>query len=227
VPRWSAERWAASSGILFAILLVVSNFLAGTPPHYNASSDKIGAFLTDHHRVLMVQAVLGGVMIVLFLWFVASYAGMFRDAGQGRLATIVYGSGVVIVGIFAAASAIMVALVQLRGTLDSGVIAALYGVSVFFYFKMFWAMAALAFASYLAIHRSHVLPEWYGMLSLAGGLVFVIGGLSVRMHGFFSPAGAMGWIAFFVFAAWVFVGSWLCMQKHPAHSPAMSPAHSH
>ena len=48
---------------------------------------------------------------------------------------------------------------------------------------MFWALAAIAFASYLSTHRSHVMPEWFGWLSLMGGCCFVLGGLSVRMHG--------------------------------------------
>src|SRR6266571_4403718 len=65
--RWTAERWAASSGIAFAIILIVSNFLAGTPPHYNASASKIAAFMHDHHSALVVQGILGGVLIVLFL----------------------------------------------------------------------------------------------------------------------------------------------------------------
>ena len=49
--RWTPERWAASSGIAFAIILVVSNFLAGTPPHYNPSPDKIAAFLQEKKLV--------------------------------------------------------------------------------------------------------------------------------------------------------------------------------
>ena len=93
MPRWTPERWAASSGILFAILLVVSNFLAGTPPHYNASSDTIGAYFADHHDALVAQGILGGVLLLLWLWFLASYAGTHRDAGQGRLSTVMYGAG--------------------------------------------------------------------------------------------------------------------------------------
>jgi len=65
------------------------------------------------------------------------------------------------------------------------------------------------------------------MLTLCGSLVFILGGLSIRMHGFFSPAGAMSWIALLTFAGWVFVSSWLVLQKHAAPSHAMAPAHSH
>ena len=65
------------------------------------------------------------------------------------------------------------------------------------------------------------------MFTIAGSVVFILDGLSIRMHGFFSPAGAMGWIALLVFAGWVLISSWLCMQKHAVPSHAMSPAHSH
>jgi hypothetical protein len=225
--RWTAERWAASSGIAFAIILVVSQFLAGTPPHYNASSDKIVAFLEVHHRALLVQGMLSGVLLVLFLWFLASFAGMYREAGQNRLATIMYGSGVAIVGLAAVGGSISVGILQLHGSMAPATVAALYGVSVFMYLKLMWAAAALAFACTLATRRSHILPDWYWMLTLAGTVVFVLGGLSIRMHGFFSPAGAMGWIALITFACWVLVSSWLCMQKHAVASHAMAPAHSH
>ena len=225
--RWTAERWAASSGIAFAIILVVSQFLAGTPPHYNASSERIVSFLNDHHQALVVQGILGGVLIVLFLWFLASFAGMYREAGQNRLATIMYGSGVAIVALAGVGDAVSLAVTQLRGTIDPATVQAFYAVCVFFFLKLMWPAAALALACTLATHRSHVLPEWYRVLTLCGTVVFVLGGLSIRTHGFFSPAGAMGWIAMFTFAGWVFVSSWLCMQRHTVAHAVPHAAMSH
>jgi hypothetical protein len=225
--RWTAERWAASSGIAFAIILVVSQFLAGTPPHYNASPNTIVAFLNDHHNALIVQGILGGVLIVLFLWFLASFAGMYREAGQNRLATIMYGSGVALVAIAAIGDAVGLAVTQLRGTIDPNTVQGFYAVSIFFYLKLMWPAAALALACSIANHRSHLLPEWYRVATLCGCLVFIIGGLSVRMHGFFSPAGAMGWIAMLTFAGWVLVSSWLCMQRHAVAHAVPHAAMSH
>ncbi len=205
---------------------MVSQFLAGTPPHYNASSDKIVAFLDGHHRALVVQGILGGVLIGLFLWFLASFAGMYREAGQNRLSTIMYGSGVAMVGLAAVAGSIGLGVLQLHSSMDPHTVAAFYGISVFLYLKLMWAAAAMALACSLATHRTHVLPDWYRLLTLAGSVVFILGGLSIRMQGFFSPAGAMSWIALLTFAGWVFISSWLCMQKH-AVAHAMSPAMSH
>ena len=104
--------------------------------------------------------------------------------------------------------------------------AAVYGITVFLYLKLMWAAAAMALACTLATHRTHLMPDWYRLLTLAGSVVFILGGLSIRQHGFFSPAGAMGWIALLTFAGWVFISSSLCVQKH-AVAHAMSPAMSH
>ena len=74
--RWTAERWAASSGMAFAVLLVVGSLAAGQPPHYNAPSAEITAFLGDHHGALMTQAILGGVGVVLWVWFLPLLVGL-------------------------------------------------------------------------------------------------------------------------------------------------------
>ena len=105
--RWTAERWAASSGMAFAVLLVVGSLAAGQPPHYNAPSAEITAFLGDHHGALMTQAILGGVGVVLWVWFLSSYAGMYRDGGQGRLATVMYGAGAVGIALLAVGDTIL------------------------------------------------------------------------------------------------------------------------
>jgi hypothetical protein len=123
--------------------------------------------------------------------------------------------------------ALSIAGTQLRTTIDPMTVQALYGVCVFFYLKLMWPAAALALACAIATHRSHVLPEWYRLLTACGCIVFVLGGLSIRMHGFFSPAGAMGWIAMLTFAGWIFVSSWLTMQRHEVAHAVPHAAMSH
>ena len=71
-----------------------------------------------------------------------------------------------------------------------------------------------------------LLPEWYTWLTAVGCTLFLLGGLSLRGHGFFSAAGAMPWIGFIALAVWAFVSSALCVQKH-ANAHAMAPAMSH
>jgi hypothetical protein len=47
--HWTAQRWAAASGVLFAIVFVAATVIAGEPAGYNASGAEIGAFLINKH----------------------------------------------------------------------------------------------------------------------------------------------------------------------------------
>lgn len=224
MSRWTAERWAASSGMAFAVVFFVGNFIAGVPPKYNATSDtivpvgspdKIVAYLQDHHTALTIQGILSGVLIVLFVWFLSSFAGLYREAGQRRLSTVMYGAGVVGVALAAAGDAIQLGITQLVASGHRSGVESLYGVSNFFYLKTFWAVTALAVATALATRRSKALPEWYGMLTTLAAVIFLLGGLSVRSYGFFSLAGAMPFITFIAFGVWVFISSAVLVRKTP------------
>src|SRR6266702_7381265 len=111
--RWTVKRWAASTGIGFGVLLLVGGLISGSPKKYNASAADISSYLQDKHKELLIGGILFGIGYVLFLWFLASFAGMFRDAGQGRLATVIYGAGVAAVTIGAIADGTGVALAKL------------------------------------------------------------------------------------------------------------------
>jgi hypothetical protein len=221
--KWSVERWAASTGFGFAVLLVVGNFIPGAPKKWNAAPADIQSYLEGKHKELLIGAVMFGVGYILFLWFLASFAGMFREAGQGRLATIVYGAGVATLGIAAIGDGMLVALEKLSYTSDPKTVQALYGVDTWLYGRVYWTMAALALASWLAVKRSKVLPDWYAWLTLLGAVVFLVAGISVRSKGFFSITGGMGLIGFLAFAVWVAVSSLLLVQR-TADAPVAAAA---
>ncbi len=224
--RWTAERLAASTGIGFAIVLVIANVIAGSPPKYNASAAKDVSFLEDKHRAILAGGVLSGIAIVLFLWFLASFAGTFREAGQRRLSTIIYGAGVATVTLAAAGEAVYVGLSRLSTFVDPKTVQGLYASVSFVFAQLWWPVIALTLATVLAVRRSGVLPEWYAWLTLAGSVIFFVGALSLRTKGFFSVTGGMSFIAFLVFAVWVLISSALLVQKTAAAgmpAPATSP----
>ena len=222
MSKWTVERWAASSGVGFAVLLLVGSFISGQPKKYNASAADIQSFLQDKHKELLIGGVLFGIAYILFLWFLASFAGMLRDAGQGRLATIIYGAGVATVAIAAVGDGVGVALARLTYSSDSKSIQALYGVDAFFYGRLFWTAAALAFATTLAVRRSKALPDWYAWASLLAGVLFVLGGLALKTHGFFSPPprGGMTFIGFLTIVVWIALSSALLVKKTAPAAPA-------
>ena len=46
------ERWGAAAGVVFVVLLMLSVFIAGAPPHIDASHDKIVSYFGDHRRAV-------------------------------------------------------------------------------------------------------------------------------------------------------------------------------
>jgi hypothetical protein len=225
--KWSPERLAASSGIGFVILLVVGSLIPGSPKKYSASAADIATWLHDKHKALLIAAILFGLAYVFFLWFLASFAGTFRAAGEQRLATVIYGAGVALITIGAVSDGIMVALSrEVSMGADPNTLKLLYGIDNFLYGRMFWIATAIALAVAIANSRAKALPDWFGWLSYAGAAVFVIGGLSEKTKGFFSPTGGMVMITFIVFLAWILIASVLLVQKNATASvgaPATSP----
>jgi hypothetical protein len=225
--KWTPERLAASSGIAFVILLVVGSLLPGSPKKYDASAADIATWFHDKHKSILIAGILFGLAYVFFLWFLASFAGTFRAAGEQRLATVMYGAGVAFITIGAVTDGVMVALSrEVSLGADENTVKLLYGIDNFLYSRMFWVAAALALAVAIANGRVKALPEWFGWLSYAGAIVLVIGGLSQKTSGFFSPSGGMVMITFIVFLAWILVASVLLVQKTATASmgaPATSP----
>jgi len=222
--KWSVERWAASTGIGFAVLLLVGGLIPGSPKKYNASAADIQSYLQDKHKEILIGGILFGISYVLFLWFLASFAGMFRDAGQGRLATVIYGAGVATVALAAVGDGTGVALARLTYFTDPKTVQGLYALQSFFYGRLFWTVAALALATVLAVRRSKALPDWYAWLSLVAAVLFVLAGVSLRLKGFLSPGQGTSFIGFLAIVVWIAVSSALLVQKTGSAAPKAAPA---
>ena len=222
--KGSMERWAASTGVGFAIVFLISGFLPGTPPKWFATADDIQWYLQGKHKEILAAMILSGLAAILFLWFLSTFAGMFREAGQGRLATVMYGAGVATIAIASIGDGIQLGLSKVTYTADQVTVATMYGVGTWLYARIFWTMAALGLATWLAARRANVLPSWYTLVSLAGSCIWILSGLSLKDDGFFSITGGMGMIGFIAMAVWVALSSVLLMQRVDAHATGTAPA---
>ena len=211
--RWTPERWAASTGIGFAVLLLVGGFLPGSPKKWNASAADIQSYLQGKHKEILIGGILFGLGYVLFLWFLASFAGMFREAGQGRLATIVYGAGVATITLGAIGDGLMVGMAKATYGADAHTMQTIYGMSNFLYTRLLWTAAALALAAWLATKRSKALPDWYAWLTLLAAALFVLGGVALKNNGFFTITGGMGFISFLALIVWIALSSLLLVMR--------------
>src|SRR5947208_3006477 len=94
------ERYGAAAGIIFAVLLVVSFFLAPQPPHIDATTQKIAAYFAGHRRAILTEQVFGTFAVVFFVWFLGHLRHVLQRAegGAEALSPIVFGAGIALAG---------------------------------------------------------------------------------------------------------------------------------
>jgi hypothetical protein len=117
--KW--ERWGGLGGILFIVLVVVSVFIAGSPPKTSDSATKIANFVDDHRDAIRWASFIGGLGTVALFWFLGSVWRVLRRAegGSPRL-TVVAILGAVFAAAMAGISAIMLAAIGIAGVNGSG-----------------------------------------------------------------------------------------------------------
>lgn len=219
------DRLASLSGLVFIVLVVVSTAIF-SPPALSKSNGKILAYLTNHHRAGLISGILAGLAVVAFVWFLGSLATTLREAGEQRLAATAFGTGLVVAGLAMVGTLIQTAL-AFRVAADSpGTVRALYDVGALAFSALGFPVAGMAAATGIAAIRSRVLPEWCALTCGPVAVVSIVWGVALKTNGFFSPTGAMGWIGFIVFLAWVLLTTGaLWMHAKQPHTLAR-PAHA-
>ena len=61
--------------------------------------------------------------------------------------------------------------------------------------------------------------RWYTVMGLAAGVLLVLGGLSLKSTGFFSPLGSMTFIAFLGLLVWTLATCWIVWMAAPEEVP--------
>ena len=113
-------RYGAASGIVGVFLLVGSflGFILPNAPDLDAPGTDWASYFTDHQSRIQVGVIVLGVGLFFFIWFLGSLRSALARAegGEGRLASVAFGGGIVaVVTLFIAASASAVAAPTARG----------------------------------------------------------------------------------------------------------------
>jgi hypothetical protein len=77
----------------------------GADDHYLEAGAQQVRYVLSNSREIKVGAILLGLALITFVWFVSSLAARLRDAGEPRLAAIAFG-GAVATAVFAIAIAV-------------------------------------------------------------------------------------------------------------------------
>jgi hypothetical protein len=190
-------RYAAASGIL-AVLLVVGSFLGfilPNAPDLDAPGTDWAAYFTDHQSRIQVGVIVLGVGLFFFIWFLGSLrAALARaEGGEGRLASVAFGGGIVAVAtLLVAASAGAVAALRpgdldpntTRAFNDLGVVAGGPGAAGF---------TALFAATAIVGYRHRAVPAPIAGLSALAAITQPLAyGVAVTDSGAFAADGVLG-----------------------------------
>jgi hypothetical protein len=220
VGKWGAERAAAYTGVVFVVLFVVGFFTGGNPPDLSDSKQRWTLWFAANHRRELGSAILVGIALVAFVWFLGSVWAALRDTGEPRLAAVALGCGLAATGlgyvwVAVWASAYRVGIDQqslLKGMIDLGDTAATV---------IGFPLAGLAAATALASHRRSFFPGWYAPAGGLAALVLLFGGGALAQSGFYRPDGPYAFVALLVFLVWTLVTSVLLGARAKA---AVEPA---
>lgn len=219
---WSDQRKAAAGGILAMVLLLVGNFMTGKPPKLGADAASVTHYYTHHHHAMLIGMILTGLAIPFYVWFIAHLALTIRGAWGASIAL----GGMLVAACAATGDALTVAGTQAtKWGSDPNAIRVLFQLSSITYSRLFWAAIAVAVPVALAAAAGHLRP-WVRWVAWAQAVLCLLGGMSLKAGGFFSPTDGMaliGYLAYFIGTAAIAFALW---QSEAATAPvaATSPA---
>jgi hypothetical protein len=183
----SLRRLAPLTGIVFAVLLVVTFTTPSTPDVHDTGQQVIQHY-NDHKSAHLIGDITGGVAVVFFLFFISALRSFFKDKeGADGLSMAAFAGGILIAvggGLF---TSLDVALIDARHDISPQAVQALNVLSNDIFFPFEIGLIVFALCTGLAIIASGALPKWLGWVMVVIGVVA------------FTPVGFFG---FFVVLLW-------------------------
>ena len=196
-------RSAGGSAVIFAILLLVTGFAAGSPPQADDSVTKIAKYFADHRGVMLVSLLLQLIAVPLAIWFFAvvrqAVAGDPVDNALGLAAV----AGIVLAGAMAlAGNAVGAAIIYVKdATFIGDIIRFMYELQTLLFISTAAGILTASGATAWAAHRTKRLPAvavWLGLLAVVGNLVAMFASLG-------ASAAMIGFAGFLTFALFMLV----------------------
>jgi len=198
--RW--ERLGAAYGVVFAVLVLGSMFVAPMPPHIDDSVGKITSYFADNRIRVMTGQMIGTAAVIPFLLFVGHLRHVMSRSERGTEAmapvVLVSGAAIAAVAVIAALPSTLLAIMAGQGELgDSGLVRALW--DSFYLCSGLVGMVGAVFVGALgyAMVKGELVEPWLGYVGMALSVVFLAAGVSSFYLGSYSAFWAgIGLVAF-------------------------------
>lgn len=211
------ERSAAYSGIVGAILFVVSGMLPGAFPTAAASASEISSDLSAHAAGLSIGAWLSLPAVAFVLWFAFGLFDYLRTPDDGDRTLAQWGAaGAVLWGALILVGAALQVSAVIRGLGASDALPTLYVFDVVLFAFAMGAFAACAFAAANESRRKKAAPSWLIALGYLTFVVDALYSLSVLAGtGNYGVTGVGAYVAPTISMLWVLIASIVLLVKIP------------
>jgi len=197
----SLRRLAPLTGIVFAVLLVVT-FAGPSTPGVHDTGAQVIAHYNKHHSAHLIGDLAGGVGVVFFLFFISSLRSFFRDKeGADGLSRAAFAGGILIAVGGSVFTSLDVAQIDARHDITPQAAQALNVLGNDFFFPFEIGLVVFGLCTGLAIIASGALPKWLGWVMVVIGIVA------------FTPVGFFG---FFVILIWSVIVAILIYRRSGA-----------
>lgn len=177
--------WSSLSGLVFVVLAVVGSLLLFDGPSDSSPAKMAAWYGSDSHRWhINLGWILTGLGLFSLIWFVSAVRERVRESERAAaeegtlLSTIVLVGGTVYIAVAMAGIAVADGIRTMSDDtyhhrVYSGVIHAAGDASYILVATAGVAMAALIFATAIAVRRYAILPGWIGWFGFAAGVAAI------------------------------------------------------
>src|SRR3954453_2529566 len=177
--------WSSLTGLVFVVLAVVGSALLFDGPSDSSPAKMTSWYTSSSNRAhVNIGWILTGLGLFALIWFVAALRERVRESEQASpeqgtfLSTIVLVGGTVYVAVAMPGIAIADGIRTMRDDtyqhqVYSGVIHAANDATYIMVVTGGAAMAALIFATAIAVRRYAILPRWVGWFGFAAGVAAI------------------------------------------------------
>src|SRR3954454_6774249 len=178
--------WSSLSGLVFVVLAVVGSALLFDGPSDSSPAKMTAYYQNGRHRAhVNIGWILFGLGLFALIWFVAALRERIRLSEQATpeegtfLSTIVLVGGTVYIAVAMAGIALADGVKTMsddtyQHQVYSGVIHAANDATYIMVVTGGAAMAALIFATAIAVRRYAILPRWVGWFVFAAGVAAIL-----------------------------------------------------
>jgi hypothetical protein len=182
----AGRAWASLSGLVFVVLAVVGSALIFDGPSDSSPAKMTAWYGSDSNRThINIGWILTGLALFALIWFVAALRERIRASELAAPENGTFLSTIVLVGgtVYVAVSMAAVALADGVKTMSddtykhqvySGVIHAANDATYLMVVTGGAAMAALIFATAVAVRRYAILPTWVGWFGFVAGVAAIL-----------------------------------------------------